>query len=86
MALFEVEQPLLDAGRSMPLNLSGSSVMVGGRRRRIAETLIRAERRPLGRPERGDAQFLKKCLSTKFDEKVFLWIGSCCARLVHRWL
>lgn len=28
MALFEVEQPLLDAGRSLPPNLSGSSVMM----------------------------------------------------------
>jgi hypothetical protein len=36
MALFVVEQPLLDAGRSMPPNLSGSSVMVGDRECRIA--------------------------------------------------
>jgi hypothetical protein len=30
MALFVVEQPLLDACKSMPPSLSGSSVMVGG--------------------------------------------------------
>lgn len=36
MALFVFEQPLLDAGRSMPPSLSGSSVMMGDRECRIA--------------------------------------------------
>lgn len=76
MALFEVEQPLLDAGRSMPLNLSGSSVMMGSRWRRIVRTVVRDKCRPLGRPERGDTQFLEKCSNTGFDGG-YLY-GQCC--------
>lgn len=60
MALFEFEQPLLDAGRSMPLNLSGSSVMMGCGWRKIARTVIRGRCQPLGRPERVDAQYLQR--------------------------
>lgn len=67
MALFVVEQPLLDAGKSMPPNLSGSSVMMGGRECRIAWTVIRSEWQPLGQPGRGDAKFSERCLNTGFD-------------------
>lgn len=69
MALFEFEQPLLDAGRSMPLNLSGSSVMMGCRQRKIVRPVIRGRCQPLGRPERGDAQYLQRRPSSGFDER-----------------
>lgn len=67
MALFVVEQPLLDAGRSTPPNLSGSSVMMGDGECGIAWTVIRGDWQPLGQPGRLDAQFLWGRSSTGFD-------------------